>query len=116
MRSQKPREILHSKRGNLQYLEHCRVLVKEGRVLFLQEERARLQFWFDETKRLQVAKFFQSKRIEFLRMVWSKDRRLIEFGFDIEEMRLSRSIDAHAEWPVFREARHAEQHENFPSG
>lgn len=34
--TQKPKEILHSKRGNLEYLEHCRVLVKNGRVVFLQ--------------------------------------------------------------------------------
>ncbi len=37
--SQKPREILHSKRGHLEYLEHCRVLVKGGRVVFLQPDR-----------------------------------------------------------------------------
>jgi CRISP-associated protein Cas1 len=35
MLSDKPKEILHSKRGNLQLLEHCRVLVKGGRVQFL---------------------------------------------------------------------------------
>lgn len=33
--SNKPREILHSQRGNLEYLEHCRVMVKDGRVLYL---------------------------------------------------------------------------------
>ncbi|TWU62083.1 CRISPR-associated endonuclease Cas1 [Crateriforma conspicua] len=36
--SQKPKEILHSKRGNLEYLEHCRVLVKNGRVVYLQSD------------------------------------------------------------------------------
>lgn len=32
----KPREILQSKRGNFEYLEHCRVKVKNGRVVYLQ--------------------------------------------------------------------------------
>ncbi|MDO4427677.1 MAG: type I-F CRISPR-associated endonuclease Cas1, partial [Moraxella sp.] len=27
--------ILHSKRANLYYLEHCRVMQKDGRVLYL---------------------------------------------------------------------------------
>ena len=34
--SRKPREILQSKRGNVEYLEHCRVKVKNGRVVYLQ--------------------------------------------------------------------------------
>ena len=29
--------ILHSKRANLYYLEYCRVMQKDGRVLFLTE-------------------------------------------------------------------------------
>lgn len=33
--SNKPKEVLHSKRGNLEYLEHCRVMVKNGRVVYL---------------------------------------------------------------------------------
>jgi CRISPR-associated protein Cas1 len=36
--SKKPKEILHSKRGNLEYLEYCRVLVKNGRVVYLQAD------------------------------------------------------------------------------
>lgn len=45
--SEKPKEILHSKRGNLEYLEHCRVLVKHGRVVFLKAEPEQRvsQFW-----------------------------------------------------------------------
>jgi CRISPR-associated protein Cas1 len=35
LESKKPKEILHSKRGNLEYLEHCRVMVKNGRVVYL---------------------------------------------------------------------------------
>lgn len=45
--SQKPKEILHSKRGNLEYLEHCRVLVKNGRLVYLQSDPDRRisQYW-----------------------------------------------------------------------
>ena len=31
--------ILHSKRANLYYLEHCRVMQKDGRVLYLTETK-----------------------------------------------------------------------------
>lgn len=47
LESRKPKEILHSKRGNLEYLEHCRVLVKNGRVVYLQSDQDRRisQYW-----------------------------------------------------------------------
>lgn len=31
--------ILHSKRANMYYLEHCRVMQKDGRVLYLTEAK-----------------------------------------------------------------------------
>lgn len=37
--------ILHSKRANLYYLEHCRVMQKDGRVLYLTEEKKQNQYW-----------------------------------------------------------------------
>lgn len=37
--------ILHSKRANLYYLEHCRVMQKDGRVLYLQEAKHENQYW-----------------------------------------------------------------------
>lgn len=37
--------ILHSKRANLYYLEHCRVMQKDGRVLYLTEARNENQYW-----------------------------------------------------------------------
>lgn len=43
-------------------------------------------FWFDEEKRLDTAKRFQQKRIEFIRRVWSKDRELSFEGFVVEEI------------------------------
>lgn len=41
-----------------------------------------MKFWFNEDKRLSVAKEFQLKRIEFLRDIWSKDKNLLAEGFD----------------------------------
>lgn len=37
--------ILHSKRANLYYLEHCRVLVNGGRVEYVTDEGRRSQYW-----------------------------------------------------------------------
>lgn len=37
--------IIHSKRANLYYLEHCRVMQKDGRVLYLTEAKKEYQYW-----------------------------------------------------------------------
>jgi CRISP-associated protein Cas1 len=37
--------ILHSKRANLYYLEHCRVLVKGGRVEYVTDAGKQSQYW-----------------------------------------------------------------------
>ena len=37
--------ILHSRRANIYYLEKCRVMQKDGRVLYLTEEDANKQYW-----------------------------------------------------------------------
>ena len=37
--------ILHSKRANIYYLEMCRVLQKDGRVLYLSENSKEYQYW-----------------------------------------------------------------------
>jgi len=37
--------ILHSKRANIYYLEYCRVLQKDGRVLYLSEDKKEYQYW-----------------------------------------------------------------------
>ena len=39
------KSILHSKRANLYYLEKCRVMQKDGRVLYLTEESKEKQYW-----------------------------------------------------------------------
>lgn len=146
--------ILHSKRANIYYLEKCRVMQKDGRVLYLNEAKKEyrywnipianttclllgmgtsitqaamrmlaqagvlvgfsgsgatplfmaneiewltpqseyrpteyvqgwMQFWFDDKKRLEVAKAFQATRIKFLKKVWGKDRNLQYDGFDM---------------------------------
>lgn len=37
--------ILHSKRANIYYLEMCRVMQKDGRVLYLSEAKKEFQYW-----------------------------------------------------------------------
>lgn len=154
--------ILHSKRANIFYLEHCRVMQKDGRVLYLTEAKYEnhyynipianttcillgtgtsitqaamrmlasagvlvgfcgggatplfsgaeiewlnpqseyrpteyvqgwLSFWFDEQKRLVIAKEFQKQRIEFIKQIWSKDKQLHEFGFYADEVDISQA-------------------------
>jgi CRISPR-associated protein Cas1 len=141
--------ILHSKRANIYYLEMCRVMQKDGRVLYLTEDKNQnnywnipianttvillgtgtsitqaavrmlaqagvligfsgggatpllmateiewltpqseyrpteyvqnwLSFWFDENKRLHIAKQFQLQRIKYLKQTWAKDKELTE--------------------------------------
>ena len=44
-----------------------------------------MSFWFDEVKRLQVAKQFQKLRIDYLENVWGNDRDLQSEGFYIDD-------------------------------
>lgn len=147
--------ILHSKRANIYYLDKCRVMQKDGRVLYLTEADTEKQywnipianttcillgtgtsitqaavrmlaqagvligfsggggtpliaaneiewlspqseyrpteyvqgwmaFWFEENKRLKVAKQFQQQRIEYMQKVWGKDRDLKNEGFSLD--------------------------------
>ena len=39
------RAVLHSKRANLYYLEHCRLLVNGGRVVYVTDEGSRSLYW-----------------------------------------------------------------------
>ncbi len=163
----KQREILHSQRGNLEYLEHCRVMVKDGRVLYLRAQDDKsvdsfwnipiantsvvllgtgtsitqaavramseagvmigfcgtggtplisgtevewfspqseyrpteyiqqwLKFWFDDAKRVKVAKFFQSKRIDFIKKIWAKEEMFQQCGIEPTEFNVVRAIDS----------------------
>jgi len=51
-----------------------------------------LKFWFDEEKRLMIAKQFQRKRIEYLINIWSKDKELKIAGFLPESPVLQQAI------------------------
>ena len=155
--------ILHSKRANLYYLEHCRVMQKDGRVLYQTDGKNEnyywnipianttvillgtgtsitqaamrmlasagvlvgfcggggtplfmgseiewmtpqseyrpteymqgwMQFWFDEAKRLEVAKHFQFARIEFIRKIWAKDRELQAEGFYLDDLDIEQAL------------------------
>lgn len=154
--SKQLKAILHSKRANIYYLEYCRVMQKDGRVLYLTEaERENLYYnipianttclllgtgtsitqaamrmlasagvlvgfsggggtpllmateiewltpqseyrpteyiqgwlswWFDDDKRLQVAKKFQHERLNFIQKIWSKDNDFRVYGFDCRD-------------------------------
>ena len=155
--------ILHSKRANIYYLEKCRVMQKDGRVLYLTEAREEkqywnipianttvillgtgtsitqaavrmlaqagvligfcggggtpllmaneiewlspqseyrpteyiqgwLSFWFDEQKRLSVAKQFQKERLEYIQRVWAKDKDLQAEGFSPDDDDIGRAF------------------------
>ncbi|QPB80290.1 type I-F CRISPR-associated endonuclease Cas1 [Proteus sp. GOKU] len=155
--------ILHSKRANMYYLEYCRVMQKDGRVLYLTESKKEnlyfnipianttvlllgngtsitqaamrmlsqagvlvgfcggggtplhmatevewftpqseyrpteylqgwLSFWFDDEKRLEVAKQFQRARIGYLQTVWSKDRELKSQGFIFKDELIQQAL------------------------
>ncbi|MCX7102243.1 MAG: type I-F CRISPR-associated endonuclease Cas1f [Methylobacter sp.] len=160
--------ILHSKRANIYYLEKCRVMQKDGRVLYLTEAKeqnyywnipianttvillgtgtsitqaamrmlasagvlvgfcggggsplftgseiewltpqseyrpteyvqAWLKFWFDDDKRLTVAKAFQEARVTYLKSIWEKDRDLKAENFFIDDSSLSNALNGYTE-------------------
>jgi CRISP-associated protein Cas1 len=160
--------ILHSKRANIYYLEKCRVMQKDGRVLYLTEAKEEnlywnipianttvillgtgtsitqaamrmlasagvlvgfcggggtplfsgseiewltpqseyrpteyvqgwLKFWFDDAKRLAVAKAFQEARIDFLKRLWSKDRDLKAENIYSDSSEINTALNSYAE-------------------
>jgi CRISPR-associated protein Cas1 len=159
--------ILHSKRANIYYLEKCRVMQKDGRVLYLTEAKDEnyywnipianttvillgtgtsltqaamrmlasagvlvgfcgggstplftgseiewltpqseyrpteyvqgwLGFWFNEAKRLKVAKDFQQARLAYLKRIWEKDRELKAEGFFVDDAEISTPLNGYA--------------------
>jgi CRISPR-associated protein Cas1 len=54
-----------------------------------------VSFWFDATKRLEVAKFLQHARIEYLQKIWGKDRDLQLEGFEVSHPNLQRSLETY---------------------
>jgi len=160
--------ILHSKRANIYYLEKCRVMQKDGRVLYLTEAKDQnyywnipianttvillgtgtsitqaamrmlasagvlvgfcgggstplftgseiewltpqseyrpteyvqgwLKFWFDDNKRLSVAKAFQEARVTYLKTIWAKDRDLKAENFLIDDSLISTALNSYSE-------------------
>jgi len=51
-----------------------------------------LSFWFDEARRLQVAKKFQQHRIDYLKHIWSKDKELKAEGFSIDNQDIETAL------------------------
>jgi len=51
-----------------------------------------MSFWFDEEKRLKVAKRFQKLRIEYLQNTWSKDRELQGEGFYVDDADIGQAL------------------------
>jgi len=159
--------ILHSKRANIYYLEMCRVMQKDGRVLYLAEDKKSnaywnipianttcillgtgtsitqaamrmlasagvlvgfcggggtpllmgceiewmtpqseyrpteyiqgwLSFWFDEKKRLIIAKRLQKRRIEYISAVWKKDKDLITEGFSSGDIDVEKGLSIYS--------------------
>ena len=160
--------ILHSKRANIYYLEKCRVMQKDGRVLYLTEAKDKnyywnipianttvillgtgtsitqaamrmlasagvlvgfcgggstplftgseiewltpqseyrpteyvqgwLKFWFDDSKRLTVAKAFQEARMTYLKSIWVKDRDLKAENFLNDDSLISAALNGYSE-------------------
>jgi CRISPR-associated protein Cas1 len=51
-----------------------------------------LAFWFDEGKRLQIAKFFQEKRLAYLQKVWHQDRSLKSYDFALDDIAIEKAL------------------------
>ena len=52
-----------------------------------------MKFWFDDEKRLQVAKHLQLARIRYMDRIWSKDRDLQSNGFNASDINISQLIN-----------------------
>ena len=51
-----------------------------------------MSFWFDDAKRLEVAKAFQIARIEFIRRIWAKDKDLKDEGFYLDDADIEQAL------------------------
>lgn len=158
------KSILHSKRANIYYLEKCRLMQKDGRILYLTENQQEkqywnipianttvillgtgtsvtqaavrmlasagvligfcggggtpllmgneiewltpqseyrpteyvqgwLSFWFDDQKRLSVARQFQQQRIAYIKQIWSSDKDLLQEGFDMSDETITQALN-----------------------
>jgi CRISPR-associated protein Cas1 len=53
-------------------------------------------FWFEQEKRLKVAKRFQQQRISYMEKVWGKDRDLQNEGFSIADPNINLALSSFA--------------------
>jgi len=56
-----------------------------------------LKFWFEESKRLTVAKAFQEARIEYLKNIWAKDRDLKAEGIFVDDPDISTALNGYVD-------------------
>ncbi len=54
-----------------------------------------LSFWFDEVKRLEVAKAFQHSRLDYIQQVWAKDRDLRTEGFHLDDQDIHNALKSY---------------------
>jgi len=52
-----------------------------------------MSFWFDDGKRLEVARHFQRLRLQFIERTWNKDRDLQAEGFYVDDADIARAIN-----------------------
>ena len=52
-----------------------------------------LSFWFDEAKRLHIAKRVQQLRIAYLQRIWAKDSELRNYGFHHDDPAIEQAIN-----------------------
>jgi len=55
-----------------------------------------MSWWFDEQKRLAVAKQFQQSRIEYLQKVWRCDKDLQSEGFHLDDADLQQAMNSYS--------------------
>jgi CRISPR-associated protein Cas1 len=55
-----------------------------------------MAFWFEESKRLKVAKQFQHFRLSFIQQVWEKDRDLKNEGFYLDDAQTEQALKTFA--------------------
>ncbi len=53
-----------------------------------------LSFWFDDEQRLQAAKNLQHARLDYLRLVWGKDRDLMMAGFNCHNSEIAEALNS----------------------
>ena len=51
-----------------------------------------LSFWFQEEKRLEVAKSFQAARVDYIKRVWNKDRELKDGNFYCDDQEIEKAL------------------------